>query len=74
MTHVEKIVNSLVREGQQKTAAQFAAQLGTSTNAVRARISEARDAGFVIHVSKRTDTKGRTKNFYRRGRGRTVKA
>lgn len=67
MTQFEKIFNALVVEGQQKTAAQLAAQLGTSTNAVRARVSEIRDAGYAIYANKRTDTKGRVKRFYRHG-------
>lgn len=68
MTHFEKVLNSLVTEGNQRTAAQLAAQLGTTTNAVRARISEIRDKGYVIEAQKHTDTKGRVKTFYRQGK------
>lgn len=67
MTHSEKIFNALVVDGSRKTAAQLAAQLGTSTNAVRARISELRDRGYAIYANKRTDSKGRVKTFYRHG-------
>lgn len=67
MTQFEKIFTALVVDGQQKTAAQLAAQLGTTTNAVRARVSEIRDAGYAIYANKRTDTKGRVKRFYRHG-------
>ena len=68
MTMKHKIFTALVTDGKQKTAAQLAAQLGTSENAVRARISEIRDEGYAVYANKRTDTCGRTKTFYRHGK------
>ena len=67
MTMKEKIFKALVVEGKQKTAAQLAAQLGTTATTVAARISEIRDEGYSIYANKRTDTKGRVKTFYRHG-------
>jgi predicted transcriptional regulator len=61
----QKIFTALVIERKQKTADQFAAQLGTTTKTVAARISEIRDSGYVIKTARRVDTKGRVKYFYR---------
>jgi predicted ArsR family transcriptional regulator len=65
MSMKEKIFTALVVERKQKTAAQLAAQLGTSTKAVAARISEIRDEGYVIYSNRQMDSKGRVKHFYR---------
>ena len=67
MTMKDKIFTALVTEGKQKTAAQLAAQLKTTKATVSARISEIRDEGYAIYANRRTDTKGRTKVFYRHG-------
>ena len=67
MSMKETILNTLVVEGKQKTAAQLAAQLKTNESTVLARISEIRDEGYAIYANKRTDTAGRTKTFYRHG-------
>lgn len=67
MTMKQKIFNVLVQRGEQRTAAQLAAQLGTTSQTVVARVSELRDAGYTIYANKRTDTKGRVKTFYRYG-------
>lgn len=67
MTMKQKIFTTLVTRGQQKTAAQLAAQLKTTEGTVVARISEIRDEGYSIYANKRTDTCGRTKTFYRHG-------
>ena len=67
MSMKQKIFQSLVVEGKQKTAAQLAAQLGCSPTTVAARVSEIRDEGYVIFSDKSVDSKGRVKYFYRRG-------
>jgi len=67
MSMKQKIFTALVVQGKQKTAAQLAAQLGTTTKAVAARISEIRDEGFAIYANRRTDGSGRTKYFYSHG-------
>lgn len=65
MSMKQKIFEALVQEGKQKTAAQLAAQLGTTRKTVAARISEIRDEGYVIYSNREVDTKGRVKYFYR---------
>ena len=67
MTMYNKIFQTLVVEGKQRTAAQLAAQLNTTPNSVAARVSEIRDAGYAIYSNACTDTAGRTKYFYRHG-------
>jgi len=67
MTMKQSIFTTLVTNGKQKTAAQMAAQHGTTVGTVTARISEIRDAGFAIYANQRTDSSGRTKVFYRHG-------
>lgn len=67
MNMKEKIFNVLISRGEQRTAAQLAAQLNTTPATVAARISELRDEGYTIYANRRTDTKGRVKTFYRRG-------
>jgi predicted ArsR family transcriptional regulator len=63
----QKIFEALVVDHKQKTAAQLAAQLGTTAKTVAARISEIRDEGYAIYSNRQTDTKGRVKYFYRHG-------
>lgn len=65
MSMKQKIFTALVREGKEKTAAQLAAQLGTSVKSVAARVSEIRDEGYVIYSNRQVDSKGRVKYFYR---------
>jgi len=65
MSMKQKIFAALVKQGKEKTAAQLAAQLGTSPKAVAARVSEIRDEGYVIYSNRQVDTKGRVKYFYR---------
>lgn len=67
MSMKQKIFNVLVKRGEQRTAAQLAAQLGTTPGTVAARISEIRDEGFAIYANRRTDSSGRVKTFYRHG-------
>lgn len=62
-----KIFQALVVDRKEKTAAQLAAQLNTSTKSVAARISELRDEGYSIYANQRTDSSNRTKTFYRHG-------
>jgi len=68
MTIKNTIYSSLVLNGNERTAAQFAAHCNTTVNSVTSRISELRRDGFVIYANRRTDTKGRTKTFYRHGK------
>ena len=64
----DKVFNTLVVEGNERTAAQMAGYFGATKVGVRARISELRTQfGYAIYANKRTDTKGRTKTFYRVG-------
>jgi len=65
MSMKQKIFEALVKQGKEKTAAQLAAQLGTTPKSVAARVSEIRDEGYVIYSNRQTDTKGRVKYFYR---------
>lgn len=67
MSMKDTIRSVLVHRGEQRTAAQMAAQLRTTKQSVISRISELRDEGYTIYANKRTDTKGRTKTFYRHG-------
>ncbi len=68
MSIFEKVFNSLVVEGNERTAAQMANFYGTTVGSIQARISELRhNAGIAVYANKRTDTAGRTKTFYRVG-------
>lgn len=67
MSLKQKIFTTLVTNGKQKTAAQLAAQLNTTTESVAARISEIRDDGYAIYANARKDSNGRVKTFYRHG-------
>jgi predicted ArsR family transcriptional regulator len=68
MSIFEKVFNSLVVEGNERTAAQMANFYNTTPASIKARISELRhNAGFAVYANKRTDTAGRTKTFYRVG-------
>ena len=65
MSMKQKIFTALVKEGKEKTAAQLAAQLGTTVKSVAARVSEIRDEGYVIYSNRQMDSNGRVKYFYR---------
>jgi predicted ArsR family transcriptional regulator len=68
MSLFEKVFNTLVIEGNERTAAQMANFYGTTTDSIRARISEIRmKKGYAVYANKRTDSNGRTKTFYRVG-------
>ena len=68
MSLFEKVFNSLAVEGNERTAAQMANFYGTTTDSIRARISEIRmNKGYAVYANKRTDSNGRTKTFYRVG-------
>lgn len=64
----EKVFNTLVVEGKQRTAKQMAAYFNTTPKTVQSRISELRtQEGIAVYANKRTDSKGRTSTFYRVG-------
>ena len=68
MSIFNKVFNTLVVEGNERTAAQLANFYGTTVGSVQARISEIRTKmGFAVYANKRTDSNGRTKTFYRVG-------
>ena len=68
MSLFEKVFNTLVIEGNERTAKQMANFYGTTEDSIRARISEIRmNKGFAVYANKRPDTAGRTKTFYRVG-------
>lgn len=68
MSIFEKVFNSLVVEGNERTAKQMANFYGTTEGTIKARISELRtQLGFAVYANKRTDTNGRVKTFYRVG-------
>lgn len=68
MSIFEKVFNSLVVEGNERTAQQMANFYGTTKGSIQARISELRTkAGIAVYANQRTDTAGRTKTFYRVG-------
>ena len=65
MNMKQKIFHTLVVEGKQRSPAQLAAQLGTTADAVAARVSEIRRDGFAIYANRSVDSKGRVKTFYK---------
>ena len=68
MSLFDKVFNTLVVEGNERTDAQLANFYGTTVGSVQARISEIRTKmGFAVYANKRTDSNGRTKTFYRVG-------
>ena len=60
------VLETLKNNERGVTAAQLEAWL--SVGNVRATISDLRFDGYAIYANKNTDTKGRTKTFYRLGR------
>ena len=68
MSIFEKVFNTLVVEGNERTAKQMANFYNTTEGTITARISEIRtQMGIAVYAIKRTDTNGRTKTFYRVG-------
>ena len=68
MSIFEKVFNTLVVEGNERTASQMANFYGTTKGSIQARISELRTkSGIAVYANQRTDTAGRTKTFYRVG-------
>ena len=54
-----------LRKGEELTAGQIAHRFGIKNP--RATVSDLRFQGFAIYANQHTDTKGRTKTFYRLG-------
>lgn len=68
MSIFDKVYNTLVVEGNERTAQQMANFFNTTKGTIVARISEIRtQKGFAVYANQRTDTAGRTKTFYRVG-------
>lgn len=66
MSNKEKVLDALVTNPRGLTAAQMKARLGVGN--VRAEVSRLRFDGYAVYANERTDSKGRTKTFYRLGR------
>jgi predicted transcriptional regulator len=58
-------VLAALRNGEELTGKQIRARFGVGNP--RATVSALRMKGFAIYANERTDTKGRTKSFYRLG-------
>ena len=68
MSIFDKVYNTLVVEGNERTAKQMANFFNTTEGTITARISEIRtQLGIAVYANKRTDTNNRTKTFYRVG-------
>lgn len=65
VTKKESVLEGLRGTDRGLTAAQISARFGVSNP--RATISDLRMDGYAIYANRRTDTKGRTKTFYRLG-------
>lgn len=65
VTKKEAVLEALRNTDRGLTAAQIEARFGVGN--VRATISDLRLDGYAIYANRRTDTKGRTKTFYRLG-------
>lgn len=65
ITKKEAVLEALRNNGRGLTAAQIEARFGVGN--VRATVSDLRMDGYAIYANRRTDTKGRTKTFYRLG-------
>lgn len=64
-TNTARVLEALQSNPQGLTAAQMQARLGVGN--ARAEVTRLRQQGFAVYANKRTDTKGRTKTFYRIG-------
>ena len=68
MSLFDKVFNSIVVEGNERTAKQMANFYSTTEGSIKARISEIRTkAGIAVYANKHTDTAGRTVTKYRAG-------
>ena len=65
ITKKEAVLEGLRNTDRGLTAAQISARYGVAN--VSATINDLRFDGFAIYTNQRTDTKGRTKTFYRLG-------
>jgi len=66
VTKKAAVLETLKNHESGVTAAQLEAWLDIGN--VRATVSDLRFDGFAIYANRKTDTKGRTKTFYRLGR------
>lgn len=68
MSNQERVLEALLAasNGKGLTAAQIEARLGVGN--ARAEVSRLRMNGYAVYANQRTDSKGRTKTFYRIGR------
>lgn len=66
VTKKAAVLEALRNTDRGLTAAQISARFGVSN--VRATISDLRFEGYAIYANRNTDSKGRTKTFYRIGR------
>jgi predicted ArsR family transcriptional regulator len=65
ITKKEAVLEALRNNERGLTAAQLGSRFRVGN--VRATISDLRMDGYAIYANRRTDTKGRTKTFYRLG-------
>lgn len=65
VTKKQAVLESLRNTDRGLTAAQISARHGVGN--ARATISDLRFDGYAIYANRRTDSKGRTKTFYRLG-------
>ena len=66
VTKKARVLEALQNNNRGLTAAQIEARFGVGN--ARATVSDLRFDGYAIYANQRTDTKGRTKTFYRLGR------
>jgi len=65
VTKESKVLEALQSSNKGLTAAQIEARFGVGN--ARSTVSALRMKGFAIYANQNTDTKGRTKTFYRLG-------
>jgi predicted ArsR family transcriptional regulator len=65
VTKEARVLEALKANNRGLTAAQIEARFGVGN--ARSTVSALRMKGFAIYANKKTDTKGRTKTFYRLG-------
>jgi len=66
VTKKQRVLEALQSNDRGLTAKQIEARFGVGN--ARATVSDLRFDGFAIYANKRTDSKGRTKTFYRLGK------
>jgi predicted ArsR family transcriptional regulator len=66
VTKKQRVLEALQANDRGLTAAQIEARFGVGN--ARATVSDLRFDGYAIYANQRTDTKGRTKTFYRLGK------